>query len=107
MRHHEAHAAAAFYRLAFEGAAIAHARRASASMVDRDLRPRHGEPRLASPGDRFPAFARALYSAFTYYSASRSTPASNKLMGLAPYGKPTLSDLIHERLIDVKDDGSF
>ena len=30
-----------------------------------------------------------------------------KLMGLAPYGEPRFVDLIRERLIDLKDDGSF
>ena len=30
-----------------------------------------------------------------------------KVMGLAPYGKPIYKDLIFEKLIDVKDDGSF
>ena len=28
-------------------------------------------------------------------------------MGLAPYGQPTYADLIREKLIDIKDDGSF
>ena len=28
-------------------------------------------------------------------------------MGLAPYGKPIYKDLILEKLIDIKDDGSF
>ena len=30
-----------------------------------------------------------------------------KLMGLAPYGKPIFKDLILEKLIDLKEDGSF
>ena len=30
-----------------------------------------------------------------------------KLMGLAPYGKPRYADLIRERLVRIKDDGSF
>ncbi|MGH7174055.1 MAG: carbamoyltransferase family protein, partial [Gemmataceae bacterium] len=30
-----------------------------------------------------------------------------KLMGLAPFGKPVYADLIRERLIDLKADGSF
>ena len=28
-------------------------------------------------------------------------------MGLAPYGEPKYADLIREKLIDIKDDGSF
>ena len=30
-----------------------------------------------------------------------------KLMGLAPYGRPKYADLIRERLVRIKDDGSF
>src|SRR5262249_15329513 len=30
-----------------------------------------------------------------------------KLMGLAPYGRPRYADLIREKLVDVKPDGSF
>ena len=28
-------------------------------------------------------------------------------MGLAPYGKPIFKDIIKEKLLDLKDDGSF
>ena len=28
-------------------------------------------------------------------------------MGLAPYGKPIFKDIILNKLIDIKDDGSF
>ena len=28
-------------------------------------------------------------------------------MGLAPYGKPIYADLIKNKLLDIKDDGSF
>ena len=28
-------------------------------------------------------------------------------MGLAPYGEPTYVDLIYDKLIDVREDGSF
>ena len=28
-------------------------------------------------------------------------------MGLAPYGQPKYKDIIFEKLLDVKDDGSF
>ena len=30
-----------------------------------------------------------------------------KLMGLAPYGKPIFKDIILDKLIDLKEDGSF
>ena len=40
-------------------------------------------------------------------AASRSTRGEYKLMGLAPYGEPKYVDLIFEKLIDLKEDGSF
>ena len=48
-----------------------------------------------------------LYSAFTYYCGFKVNSGEYKLMGLAPYGRPTYQNLITERLIDLKPDGSF
>jgi carbamoyltransferase len=48
-----------------------------------------------------------LYSAFTYYCGFKVNSDEYKLMGLAPYGEPRYAGLILERLIDLKDDGSF
>jgi len=55
----------------------------------------------------FPHSLGLLYSAFTYYAGFRVNSGEYKLMGLAPYGRPVFFDLIRERLIDVKEDGSF
>ena len=55
----------------------------------------------------FPHSLGLLYSAFTYYSGFKVNSGEYKLMGLAPYGKPTYKDLILKNLIDVKKDGSF
>ena len=48
-----------------------------------------------------------LYSAFTYYVGFKVNSGEYKLMGLAPYGKPLFKDLIFQKLIDLKEDGSF
>jgi len=48
-----------------------------------------------------------FYSAFTYYLGFKVNEGEYKLMGLASYGKPKYYDLIMEKLIDVKDDGSL
>src|SRR6185312_2454977 len=48
-----------------------------------------------------------LYSAFTYFCGFQVNSGEYKLMGLAPYGTPKYADLILERLIDLKPDGSF
>jgi carbamoyltransferase len=106
VRHHEAHAAAAFFPSPFEDAAI----------VTLDG---VGEWSTATCGHgtgnrvallqeiRFPHSLGLLYSAFTYYVGFEVNAGEYKLMGLAPYGKPVYRDLILEHLIDVKDDGSF
>ena len=104
--HHETHAASAFYPSPFEEAAIL--------TVDGV-----GEWTTASFGVgrgstidlthqlRFPHSLGLLYSAFTYYCGFRVNSGEYKLMGLAPYGEPRFAGLILERLIDLKDDGSF
>jgi carbamoyltransferase len=48
-----------------------------------------------------------LYSAFTYYLGFTVNSGEYKLMGLAPYGEPKYVDLILDKLVDVKDDGSL
>lgn len=54
----------------------------------------------------FPHSLGLLYSVFTGYLGFRVNDGEYKLMGLAPYGKPTYMSQINQ-LIDVKDDGSF
>ena len=48
-----------------------------------------------------------LYSAFTYYTGFKVNSGEYKVMGLAPYGEPKYKDLIIEKLMDLKADGSF
>ena len=55
----------------------------------------------------FPHSLGLLYSAFTYYTGFKVNSGEYKLMGLAPYGKPIFKDIILNKLIDLKDDGSF
>jgi hypothetical protein len=55
----------------------------------------------------FPHSLGLLYSAFTYYLGFKVNSAEYKVMGLAPYGKPVYYNLIMDKLIEVKDDGSF
>ena len=54
----------------------------------------------------FPHSLGLLYSAFTYYTGFKVNGGEYKLMGLAPYGKPTYVNEI-KKLIDVKNDGTF
>ena len=56
---------------------------------------------------RFPHSLGLLYSAFTYFCGFKVNSGEYKLMGLAPYGEPKYKELILEKLIDLKADGSF
>ena len=55
----------------------------------------------------FPHSLGLLYSAFTYYTGFKVNSGEYKLMGLAPYGKPIFKNTIIDKLIDLKEDGSF
>ena len=56
---------------------------------------------------RFPHSLGLLYSAFTYYAGFKVNSGEYKLMGLAPYGEPKYAALIRDRLVDIKEDGTF
>jgi carbamoyltransferase len=55
----------------------------------------------------FPHSLGLLYSAFTYFLGFKVNSGEYKVMGLAPYGVPRFKDIILDKLIDVKEDGSF
>jgi len=55
----------------------------------------------------FPHSIGLLYSAFTYFLGFKVNSGEYKVMGLAPYGEPKFKDIILDKLIDVKEDGSF
>ena len=55
---------------------------------------------------RFPHSVGLLFSAITAYLGFRVNDAEWKVMGLAPYGKPTYVDQFRE-IVDIKDDGSI
>ena len=55
----------------------------------------------------FPHSLGLLYSAFTYYTGFKVNSGEYKVMGLAPYGLPKYKELIIEKLMDLKPDGSF
>lgn len=55
----------------------------------------------------FPHSLGLLYSAFTYYTGFKVNSGEYKLMGLAPYGRPVFKNLILDKIVDLKPDGSF
>lgn len=56
---------------------------------------------------RFPNSLGLLYSAFTSYLGFEVNDAEYKVMGMAPYGKPNYYDIIKDKIVDVREDGSI
>ncbi len=104
--HHESHAASAFYPSPFEEAAVL-----TMDGVGEWATSSYGVGRgkdlelLAEL--RFPHSLGLLYSAFTYYTGFKVNSGEYKVMGLAPYGEPRYVDAIFDKLLQLKDDGSF
>ncbi|KPC64159.1 carbamoyltransferase family protein [Streptomyces chattanoogensis] len=105
-RHHESHAASAFLPSPYESAAVlcidGVGEWATTTLW-------HGKDTGITPVSeiRFPHSLGLLYSAFTYFCGFKVDSGEYKLMGLAPYGKPRYAQLIKDKLIDIKPDGSF
>ena len=104
--HHESHAASAFFPSPFEEAAIL-TLDGVGEWATGTIGLGRGNRIELSHEQRFPHSLGLLYSAFTYFCGFRVNSGEYKLMGLAPYGEPIYRDLILERLIDLKEDGSF
>ncbi len=104
--HHQSHAASAYYFSPFERAAVlcldgvgewatTSAWRGTGNQLD---------PLWEID---FPHSLGLLYSAFTYFTGFKVNSGEYKLMGLAPYGQPVYVDIIRDKLIDLKPDGTF
>lgn len=104
--HHESHAASAFFPSPFESAAILTIDGVGEWATATVGRGRGNRIELLHEL-RFPHSPGLLYSAFTYFCGFRVNSGEYKLMGLAPYGQPKYADLILEKLLDLKADGSF
>ena len=104
--HHESHAASAFFPSPFERAVVlcmdgvGEWATTSAWL---------GEGKSLSPlwEISFPHSLGLLYSAFTYYTGFKVNSGEYKVMGLAPYGRPKYVDVIYDKLMDLKSDGTF
>jgi carbamoyltransferase len=105
-RHHESHAASAFFPSPFEKAAVL-CLDGVGEWATSSVWLGEGNRLTEQWEIDFPHSLGLLYSAFTYYTGFRVNSGEYKLMGLAPYGEPKYVDLILENLLDVKDDGSF
>ena len=104
--HHESHAASAFYPSPFQEAAFL-----TMDGVGEWTTSSFGvgeDNRIKIIADiKFPHSLGLLYSAFTSYTGFKVNSGEYKMMGLAPYGEPVYKDIILEKLLDLKEDGSF
>ena len=104
--HHESHCASAFFPSPFEEAAIL----CLDGVGEWDTTTwgiGKGNKIEIKQKIEFPHSLGLLYSAFTGFLGFKVNSGEYKVMGLAPYGEPIYKDLILEKLIDVKEDGSF
>ncbi len=104
--HHESHAASAFYPSPFRDAAVL-TMDGVGEWTTASIAVGEGNKLRLLEELVFPHSLGLLYSAFTYYTGFRVNSGEYKLMGLAPYGTGKYTDLIRERLIDIKEDGSI
>ena len=104
--HHIAHAASAFYPSPFKEAVVITVDGVGEWNTTTLGKGSGSEIQLAQSVD-YPHSLGMLYSAFTYFCGFKVNSGDYKLMGLAPYGAPVYYDLIKEKLIDIKADGSY
>jgi len=104
--HHQAHAASAFFPSPFDEAVVL-TMDGVGEWTTTAVAIGAGNKLDLVKEIHFPHSLGLLYSAFTYYLGFRVNSGEYKLMGLAPYGEPHYRQLILDKLIDVKPDGSY
>ena len=104
--HHQSHAAAAFYPSPFNKSVILCMDGVGEWATTSTW---IGEGNTIKPlwEISFPHSLGLLYSAFTYYCGFKVNSGEYKLMGLAPYGMPIYTQEIKDKIIDIKEDGTF
>ena len=106
LEHHESHAGSAFFPSPFEEAAIL-TLDGVGEWATGSIAVGRGNKIELLKELRFPHSLGLLYSAFTYFTGFKVNSGEYKLMGLAPYGEPVYRDVMLEKLLDLKEDGSF
>ena len=104
--HHAAHAASAFYPSPYEEAAIL-TLDGVGEWATTTIGFGEGSRLQILKSIDYPHSLGLLYSAVTYFCGFKVNSGEYKLMGLAPYGEPIFADLIRDKLIDIKPDGSY
>jgi carbamoyltransferase len=104
--HHMSHAASSFYTSPFENALVLTldgvGEYESAAVF---LGEGNSLERVLSIN--FPDSLGLFYSVFTHYLGFEVNEGEYKVMGLAPYGKPTMIDRILDEVLLLEEDGTF
>ena len=104
--HHFSHAASAFYPSPFNDATILTLDGVGEWATTTVAKGNNRELEILKE-IHFPHSIGLLYSTFTYYTGFKVNSGEYKVMGLAPYGEPKFKNLILDKLIDLKKDGTF
>ena len=104
--HHMSHAASAYYPSPFDEAVVLTLDGVGEWATATVAIGRGKDLRIVKEM-HFPHSLGLLYSAFTYYAGFRVNSGEYKVMGLAPYGTPRFKDMIFDKLVDLKADGTF
>ncbi|TVR10340.1 MAG: hypothetical protein EA385_04305 [Salinarimonadaceae bacterium] len=104
--HHHSHAASAFFPSPFEEAAVL-TMDGVGEWTTTSLSMGSGHRLEVHKELHFPHSLGLLYSAVTYYIGFKVNSGEYKVMGLAPYGEPKYAQLLLDKVIDVKEDGTF
>ncbi|MBI1389051.1 MAG: hypothetical protein GC154_11445 [bacterium] len=105
-RHHESHAASAFFCSPFEDAALL-VIDAVGEWACTSIGVGEGNRIHMLKEVRFPHSLGLFYSAMTQYLGFAVNFDEYKVMGLAPYGEPKYAQRLLEKAIDLKRDGSI
>lgn len=104
--HHQSHAASAFFPSPYEEAAVL-CMDGVGEWATTSLAWGQGNKLEMLREIHFPHSIGLLYSAFTYYTGFKVNSGEYKVMGLAPYGEPKFKNLILDKIVDLKEDGTF
>jgi carbamoyltransferase len=104
--HHLSHAASAFFPSPFDHAAILTVDGVG-EWATTSTATGSGSRIEVHKEIRYPHSLGLLYSAFTQYLGFKVNSGEYKMMGLAPYGEVRYAQLILDKLLDLKPDGSY
>ena len=104
--HHESHAASAFFPSPHERAAVLTVDGVG-EWATTTIGVGEGSELRLTEEIHFPHSLGLLYSALTTFCGFKVNSGEYKLMGLAPYGTPRYADVLRDRVIDLRTDGSF